>query len=209
MRSLLLLAALSCFACSKKLDQSFEGTIAMRTTLAGKAPQDLTLDVKAGRARFDTQSDAGEAMHGIYDPAKNTVQLFVDATKTYLTLDFAKSSAPQPNTTPDASTAEKTGAKATVAGFSCENWVAKESSGRRSEVCVVDGVNFFDLTRLRNPGGLGPASMREQKMFPLRSVEFDDQGREVSRMEVTRVDAHPIDDARFAVPAGYTEQKAP
>lgn len=209
----LLLAALLLTACSKKIDAKFEGAIAMRTTLVGKPPQDMQLEIKGGKMRFDTKSDTAEPMHGVYDPVANQVLVFMDAQHVYLTLDFSKAAAPVPNTTPEASTAEKVGTKDTIAGISCENWVAKEPSGKRSEVCVVDGVNFFDLTRLRQGatglGSMGKGGMQDKKMFPLRSVEYDEKGQEISRMEVLRVDARPVDDARFGMPVGYKALEVP
>lgn len=199
--------------CGTKIDANFEGAIAMRTTLAGKPPQDMALEIKAGKMRFDTQGEGGTPMHGVYDPSKNQVLVFMDSQKAYMTLDFSKASAPAPNTTAETSVAEKVGGKDSVAGISCEKWVAKEPSGKRSEVCVVEGVNFFDLTRLRSGGGgasgVGAASMQDKKMFPLRSVEYDATGQEVSRMEVVQVAKKAIDDARFATPAGYTKLEIP
>lgn len=215
-RALLLAASIAVFAClgcSKKIDANFEGTLTMRTTLTGAAPKDLVLEIKAGKMRFDTEGEGGSPMHGVYDPIKNEVLVFMDAEKSYMTLDFAKASAPAPNTTPEASVAEKVGRKDTVAGISCEQWVAREPSGKRSEVCVIEGVNFFDLSRLRSGAsglaGLGKASMQDKKMFPLRSVELDASGKEISRMEVTAVEKRSIDDARFATPAGYTKLEVP
>ncbi len=217
MRSSVLLVAafvaLPSLACSKKIDANFEGGITMRTTVAGNAPQEMQLEIKAGKLRFDMHGENAEPMHGIYDPTANQVLIFLDAQHTFMKLDFAAAGAAAPNTTAEASTAEKTGSKDRVAGIACENWVAKEPSGKRSEVCVVDGVNFFDLTRLRGGAaglaGMGKPGMQDKKMFPLRSVEFDAQGHEISRMEVTRVDAHPVDDARFGMPVGYQQLEVP
>lgn len=209
----LILAAMPLFACSRKLDAKFEGAIVMRTTVAGRPPQDLQLEIKGGKMRFDTKSDAAEPMHGVYDPVQNRVLVFMDTQRVYLTLDFSKAAAPVPNTTPEASTAEKSGGKDSVAGIACENWVAKEPSGKRSEVCVVDGVNFFDLTRLRQGAtglaSMGKAGMQDKKMFPLRSVEYDERGQELSRMEVQSVEPRSVDDARFGMPVGYKPLEVP
>ena len=45
--------------------------------------------------------------------------------------------------------------------------------------------------------------MRTNKTFPLRSVEYDKDGKERSRVEVTEVKRAKEDDAQFDVPEGY------
>jgi hypothetical protein len=51
--------------------------------------------------------------------------------------------------------------------------------------------------------------MRANKTFPLRSVEYDASGKEVSRAEVTSVTKEKLDDALFVVPADYKHMPAP
>ena len=209
----LALSASSLCGCAKKIDATFEGTITMTTTLAGKAPQPMRMEIKNGRMRFDTVGEGGAPMHGVYDPTRNEVMVFMDSQKAYMTLDFSRATAPASNTSAETSIAEKAGGKDEVAGISCEKWVSKEPSGKRSEVCVIEGVNFFDLTRLRagaaGLGGVGPQSMQEKKMFPLRSVEYDASGAEISRMEVTAVDKKAVDESRFVTPADYKKLEIP
>lgn len=207
---LLALSTATLCGCEKKIDANFEGTITMTTTLAGKAPQPMMMEIKNGKMRFDTVGEGGAPMHGVYDPTHNEVRVFMDSQKAYMTLDFSRATAPAPNTSADTSVAEKVGGKDQVAGITCERWSAKESSGKRSEVCVIEGVNFFDLTRLRaGAAGLGPQSMQEKKMFPLRSVEYDASGAEISRMEVTAVDKKAVDESRFMTPADYKKLEIP
>ncbi len=196
-------------ACNRgaALDPSFEGTIVMRTSYADKPAEEMTLQVKPGKVRFDTAGQ-GKPLHGLYDAQNNKVFIYLDAEKAYTELNLAGSSA-APNTIPEASAAEKTGKTAVIAGVKCEEWVAKEGA-RRSEVCLVEGVNFFDLGRLRAgaAANLG-APKGDNKMFPLRSVEYDASGKEVSRMEVTRIEKGRIDEARFTPPAGYQNVTPP
>lgn len=212
MRHVLTLGVLLLLGCNRKtgLDPSFEGTITMHTTYADRPAQEMTLSIKAGKVRFDTTGDGGKPLHGLYDPQKNVVTIYLDEAKAFTELDLAGGSA-APNTIPEASVAEKTGKTQTIAGVTCDEWVAKEPGGRRSEVCVVEGVNFFDLSRVRAGAAadLGSAAMQNKKMFALRSVEFDAKGKELSRTEVTRVERGSVDDARLSPPAGYTKVEPP
>jgi hypothetical protein len=77
-------------------------------------------------------------------------------------------------------------------------------------VCIAEGLLFFDLDGLRHGGGAGwNKELRDKRMFPLRSVEYDAAGKEISRSEVVKVEAKKLDDALFRVPSGYTKIPAP
>ena len=115
-------------------------------------------------------------------------------------LDFNRSSgAPQANTSLDTANIDKSGKHETIAGIDCEDWTAKDPSGKRSEVCIAQGIVAFDFSALKGGGTstLGK-ELREKKLFPLRSVEYDkEKGKELSRMEVTKVEeksrrGHPV-----------------
>lgn len=191
---------------SSSLDPSFEGVISMRTTYADRGAQEMTLQIKDGKTRFDTSGDDGKPIRGLYDAAANRVTLFFEADKAFTVLDLSSMSAGAPNTTPEASVASKTGKTQVIAGVKCEEWVAQEPSGKRSEVCVVEGVNFFDLQRLRS-GAAADLGMPkgDKKMFALRSVEIDANGKELSHMEVTKIERTSLDSGRFEPPKDFQD----
>jgi hypothetical protein len=89
----------------------------------------------------------------------------------------------------------------------CENWIARDPTGKRSEVCIAQGIAFFDMGSMKGGGGSLGKELREKKLFPLRSVEYDTAGKELSRMQVTKVEKKSIDDSAFAIPKDFT--KAP
>jgi hypothetical protein len=198
-------------ACKKKatFGGDFEGEVTLHTTRAGGAPQEMVVKAKGDRLRFDTPGPDGKMTSAIYDPAKNKLTLVMDAQKAYMDMDFASPSA-KPNTDPKTSAVEKTGKKETIAGYECEDWVAKDPSGKRSEVCMAEGLAFFDLDSVKNGGGpLWNKELRDKKYFPLRSVEYDASGKELSRSEATAIDAKKLDDALFQVPKDYARVPSP
>ena len=205
-----LCVALLLGACHRPtLDSTFEGALTLRTTMTGEPPKDLQVEVKAGKLRFDMPSNgAAPPVHGIYDAQRDQVVLVLDESKTFIHLDFRRAAGLPPGSMPEASRVAKKG-RDHVAGLQCETWTAVQPTGRRTEVCVVAGLRFFDLTRVpsaaQGMSGLDDAVTQGKMLFPVRSVELDASGREVARMEVTRVDAHRVDGARFEVPAGYIE----
>lgn len=202
--------ALGAPACKKSLGPGFEGEISMHTTRAGQPAVDMVVKAKKDKLRFDTTTN-GKAGSAIFDPAQNKVVLVMDEQKAYMDMDFASPSAPTPNADPKTSVTDKLGTKDVVAGFECENWVVKDGSGKRSEVCIAEGIAFFDMDGLRNGQSASSWSkqMREKKLFPLRSVDFDASGKETSRTEATKIEKKSLDDATFEVPKGYTKITLP
>jgi hypothetical protein len=160
---------------------------------------------------MDTIATDCQVMYAVYDLAANKVTLFVDTQKSYFDMDFSTPGG-APSTDPTTSTVEKEGARRTIAGYACESWTAKDSGGKRSEVCIAQGIAFFDLSSLRG-GDTKPSAMakkfRDEKSFPLESVDYDAAGKELSRMEVVKIEKQPIADSEFAVPDGYKKVELP
>ena len=195
-----ILVSLLAISCKRGFGSGFEGEITMHTTSSKGAPADLVVEAKGAKLRFD----AAAGGYAVYDPTANKVTMVMDAQKAYMDILFAGPGAPQANTSADNATIDKSGKHETIAGLDCENWTVKDPSGKRSEVCIAQGIAFFDLNSLKS----GAAStfgkeLRDKKLFPLRSVEYDASGAELSRMEVTKVEKKSVDDKRFAVPADY------
>jgi hypothetical protein len=209
MRRLVPLAALSLVACSKGFGKDFEGAITLHMTRAN-ASVDMVVKAKGDKLRFETPTSDGKTAVALYLPAENKVTVIMDAQKAAMDMDLSSPSA-APNTSADTSNVEKTGKKETLAGIDCEDYVVKDASGRRTETCIADGLAFFDLDSVRRGGGGSAWSkqMREKKMFPLKSVEYDASGKELSRAEVTSVKKEKLDDAEFTVPAGYSRMGQP
>ncbi len=210
--SLVLVAALP--ACSRgKTLASFEGEITMHTTSAHASPTDMLVSVKGDRLRFDMKSPTGDPMHALLDPTAKKVLLFADAQKSYLDMDFA-TPAGQPSTNPSTSTLTQAGGHKTVAGYDCETWEVKDATGKRSDVCIAQGIAFFDVMALRpggSPAGETPLArqFREKKSFPLESIDYDGSGTEMTRTEVVKIEKKSLDDSLFAVPPDYRKVELP
>jgi hypothetical protein len=109
-------------------------------------------------------------------------------------------------------TVAKTGKHETIAGRDCEDWDVTEALGdKHDQLCVTEGMVFFDFAALTPPNATGASmgtwlkQLRANKEFPLRSVTLDTSGKELSRMEVTKIEAKPVDDALFNWPPGYRQ----
>jgi len=212
-RPLLLLAVpLLTLSCKRGFGSGFEGEISMHTTRASGPPQDMVVETKGDKLRFDTDSPAASVKaYGIYDPSVSPTKVVMvfEAQKAFMDLDFSSPGAPQANTSADSSTIDKNGKKETIAGIDCQTWTAKDPSGKRSEVCIAEGIAFFDIGSLKSSGSPLSRELREKKLFPMRSVEYDAGGKEISRTEVTKVEKKKLDDARFVVPSEFKKVTLP
>jgi len=191
-------------ACKKGFGSDFQGSITMHVrTQVGE--NDLVIETKDEKMRFEA---GGSWM--VYEPKTSTVTMVNPATKTYTPIDFKSPSAPQANTSADTSRIEKSGHHETIAGVDCEKWTVHDN-GKRSEVCIAQGIAFFDMGSLKSgqPSGGLAKELREKKLFPLRDVEYDASGKELSRMEVTKVEKKSLPDSDFAIPTGYTKATLP
>jgi hypothetical protein len=194
-------AALAPISCKKGFGSGFEGEITMHMARAGAPEEDMVVKAKGDKMRIDT----GNA-YLLYDPATNKITMVSTAQKSYMDLDFSKPGAPQANTSSDTATIDKSGKHETIAGVDCESWTAHDPGGKRSEVCIAQGIAYFDMGgSMKGGGGSLGKELREKKLFPLRSVEYDAAGKEISRMQVTKVEKKSIDDADFAVPKDFTK----
>ena len=181
----------------------------MHTTDSHAATHDLVVETKGGRLRFDTTGAGGKPVHALYDPTEGHVVVFVDSEQRYFELDFAQPDR-RGNTDSNTSSVRDSGSKKTVAGYECEVWKATDAEGKHSEVCIAQGIAFFDVNVLRAGGAALPESakarkFRESKSFPLESIDYDGTGREIARTVVTRIEKKLIAETRFAIPAGYTK----
>ena len=184
---------------------NFEGEVSMKTMRPNAPASTMTIKAKGERVRLEMPAPTGGTMSALYVPKENKLVLLLDAQKTAMDMSLGAPGAPQPNTNGQASAIEKTGKKETIAGVTCEDWVIKDPSGSRTETCVAEGLPYIDLDALRHVTGSSSwkADMRAKRTFPLRSVEYDKDGKELSRAEVTEVKKEKLADSLFEVPEGY------
>jgi hypothetical protein len=206
----------------------FEGEIDMSArTSATTPPVPFSLLVKGDVVRMDVPSDVlagkdarmftgGGKVYVLLRTAEKKAFVVFDAKQQAVDLDLnqvaeqAKTLRHAAPGTPDAPPSEppkvvKTGSKDTVAGFACENWDVLNPDKSTLKVCVADkGASFFHLPLTGIPTESAWAlELLDGNHFPLRGVAFDKKHTEVGRVELTKIDKHPLDAAVFVVPQGY------
>ncbi len=203
------------------LDKDFEGEIAMQAkTKRSGGPTNMVFAIKKPKLRIDGSGGAGEnAMLAqgagiIVDPPAKKAYTLMPAMKRAMVIDLEKAKANarsmQGNVAPGGSNKPppkitKTGATAVVAGYTCDVYDV-EQGGRKTELCVADGITWFDasdMVGLGAPDLAIAAVMGGVNKFPLRMIGYDAGGAEEVRLEATKVEKKKLDDARFVVPADY------
>jgi hypothetical protein len=164
-------------------DGPFEGEITLRIQ-AAKEIGTAVYHVKNTRVRMDLPGNEG-ASAILFDTATRKGALLGPGGATISELTPA-SIRPPARELP----IERTGVVENVGGYTCERWNSREGELTR-EACVVENVAWAAAA-----GRL--ASWLPSGAFPLRVIERNAQGVEVSRLEVVRVDRKPQADSLFA-----------
>lgn len=89
----------------------------------------------------------------------------------------------------------KTDRKDKVEGRDCEIWQIEETGKPTREACVIKGGSLVDPSRAITAW---EKELTVRGVFPLRVMEGDKP-----KLLVTKLDAHPVDAAGFAIPKAY------
>jgi hypothetical protein len=111
--------------------------------------------------------------------------------------------------------AKKTGKTDTVAGQTCEIWEmegekdqTKGQPASRYEICIVKKASTFPWMNLakaqKSSHFAWSKELEKEGAIPLRTIGFDESGKETVRVETRRFERKKIDDVRMEVPKGYT-----
>ncbi len=205
----------------------FEGEVDMiaRSADPTKPVEPVTMLVKADKIRLDaipgtdTANTLGGKAFMLVRAADKKADVVSDARRVVIELDLANpdnlknlakaSAAPGQKTKPEPPPkVSKTGTRETVAGYPCEDWEVTETKDNRKKasLCVADlPSSFFHIPLTGVPAEYAyTMDLVDGQHFPLRIVAYDDHtGAESGRLEVTKLDPHSVDAAKFQIPAGY------
>jgi hypothetical protein len=190
----------------------FEGRITLHTVEATGAETEFTVTAKGDELRIDMPPSGAKPGgvtlgHAVYEHATNRARLFFDSTKEYREMDLSARIAAE-----DAASAvpslEKKGSRQ-LAGLPCDDWSVKTPDGGHTEVCLAKGLAYLEMFRVHMGPHKTESSLareyRAHSTFPLEMVEYDAEGKERARMQVTRIERGSVDDDVFALPKDYVK----
>jgi hypothetical protein len=196
---------------------NFEGELGLSVrTPSVKDAQTMTLFVKGQRLRFDIPAgldhdpQLGRSPHITLDLGLKRMTAVVDERKTAITfsLDAMEQmqktmAAQRPQAATEPPKIEKTGRKATIAGYPCEDWELSSKNGEKATVCMSNEAAPWAAlpTSAMDANKAWAREIFDGQHLPLRIVTSSPQGE--TRLEVTKIEKKPVADSVFEAPAGY------
>ena len=150
----------------------------------------------------------------IFDAPTRTMQMGMAGQKSYIEISMAGERGEHLSEALEKQTVERTGRTDKIAGYSCEVWriTDKEHNRLKNDICVAKGfgkaatfwVDPKEMRRSSQPSWV--KQLVDEGGFGLRSIHYDEAGKESSRMEVTSIEKKRLDAGLFAFPADWTKQ---
>lgn len=215
----LLLAAVSSSAAT-----AFQGKVTMAITSEKGKTQDLNYSIKAQKLRIDINTE-GHQIATIMDMEKLEMLMLMSEQKMYMVMPLKKpieAAAAKAEAKGYESTAEieATGKTETILGYKCNQILVKDK-GTVTEMWVAEGLGVF--MGLGNNGGGGglfggkksasaakwEEALKGKSGFPLRVVSHDAKGKDIFKMEATKIEPGTLPESLFLPPAGFKKFQMP
>jgi hypothetical protein len=208
-----LLAAVQSFA--------FEGKVSLALTAERDRAMNMDYSLKGQKVRMDMNAE-GNQVAMIMDTAKQEMLMLMPDQQMYMVMPMKKA-IEQAVQKAGVGTAdvEVTGKTETILGYKCSQILVKDK-GTVTEAWVAEGLGAF--MGMGSGGGMGggmfgggkPANaakweevIKGKGGFPLRVITRDAAGKQVYKMEATKIEAGSLPDSLFVPPAGFQKFSMP
>ncbi|MBS0184493.1 MAG: DUF4412 domain-containing protein [Nitrospira sp.] len=203
----------------------FEGILHMTIKHAGtgvsefdgsksQPPSTMNWYLKGDKARVESSRGDGQMHVMIFDAQTRMMQMAMPGQKRYMEISMDGERGEYVTDAFEKQAVERTGKTDKIAGYSCEIWriTDKEENRLKSDVCVAKGfgkaatfwIDPKEMRRSSQPSWV--KRLVEEGGFGLRSIHYDDAGKESFRTEVTSIDKKSLENALFAFPADWVRQ---
>jgi hypothetical protein len=193
----------------------FEGILHM-SMIHQSADGTSTMDwyLKGDKARVEMFRGQGLKNVMIVNAQSRTMQMGIPGQKAYMEFSLGGERGEHLADALEKQEVTRTGKTDKIAGYSCEIWriTDKESNHLKSDICVGKGfgkaASFWidpkEMKRSSQPSWV--KQLVEEGGVGLRSIHYDEAGKESSRMEVTSVERKPLDAGLFFFPPDWVKQ---
>jgi hypothetical protein len=200
---------------------SFEGILHYSMNAGGEVVEPVYY-VKGGKTRVEMNMGGQQAVM-LLDTESGRSVVLMPAQKMYMAMDVGAMMRGQPRPEPQAADVkfEATGRTETVAGITCEHYLATDQKeGTEADMCLAKGMGFF-MGMSAPMGGMGggmganlpPAAQEAAKSLKdgafLLKMELRKGGKVEATMVATQVERKPLDSSLFSPPSDYREMKMP
>ncbi|HMU31521.1 MAG TPA: DUF4412 domain-containing protein [Nitrospira sp.] len=192
----------------------FEGVIHMKNSHVDTGTsRAMDWYLKGDRGRVETIREDGQAHVMLFNGKTRTMQMGMPGQKSYMEISLEGDRGEHLNELLEAQHVERTGKTEKIAGYTCEVWriTDKEQHRPKSELCVAKGfgkaatfwIDPKEARRSSQPGWV--KQLAEEGGFGLRSIQYDEAGKESGRMEVVSIEKKTLDASLFAFPADWAK----
>ena len=215
-------SALLLTAISSSAADAFQGKVTLAISSEKGKTQDLNYSIKGQKIRTDINSE-GHQVTTIMDMEKLEMMMLMSEQKMYMVMPIKKQieqAAAKSGTHESTAEIEVTGKTETILGYKCSQILVKDK-GTVTEMWVAESLGVF--MGMGNTGGGGgmfggkksanaakwEEALKGKSGFPLRVISHDGKGKDVFKMEATKIEPGTLPDALFAPPAGYEKFQMP
>lgn len=205
---------------------TFEGRVQMQITSASAKSKDqphtMEYVMKGDRMRMNMSDVSGNKQNGpqsvgiIVDFKNRQILTLIDSPDRKMVMRHPmaepKTEGKSDETVPDP---VATGRTETIAGYSAAEYTMKDKDGNTHQLWLGKGLGSYmspsAFQAQRRAATTSPAwekIVRQGNFFPLRVVTIDPTGKEVSRMEVTKIVKGGVSESEFSTD-GYQEFQMP
>ncbi len=175
----------------------FEGVIQMKNSHVDTGTTStMNWYIKGDRGRVEMSRTDNQTQVMLFDGKTRTMQMGMPGQKSYMEISLEGDRGDHLKELLDTQSVERTGKTDTIAGYTCEVWriTDKEHHRAKSELCVAKGFGkaatfWIDPKEARRSSQ--PAWVKqlvEEGGFGLRSIQYDEAGKESVRMEVVSIE---------------------
>ncbi|MGC3974123.1 MAG: DUF4412 domain-containing protein [Nitrospira sp.] len=187
----------------------FEGVIRMKSSHPDTGTSGtINWYIKGDRGRVEMSRKEGQTHVMLFDGKARTMQMGMPGQKSYLEISMEGDRGERLEELLETQRVERTGKTEKIAGYTCEVWriTDKEEHRAKSELCVAKGfgkaatfwIDPKEARRSSQPGWV--KQLAEEGGFGLRSIQYDEAGKESVRMEVVSIEKKTLDASVFAFP---------
>jgi hypothetical protein len=203
---------------------AFEGKVTLAMTAERGGTMNMDYAMKGEKLRMD-MNGRGHQAAVIMDTAKMEMLMLMPEQQMYMVMPMKKT-VDQAMEKAGANTTdvEATGKTETILGYKCNQLLVKDK-GNVTELWVAEGLGTFMGMSPGGPMGGGGGGMfgrgkpanaakweqvlKDKGGFPLRMITRDASGKEISKMEATKIEPGSLPDSMFNPPAGYQKFDMP
>ena len=183
---------------------AFEGVVHFKSSTQEGYGSEFDYFIKGEKARMETQGDRhGKAAIILDLPAKKVVMLMAQQ-KMAMEMPMGD---PAVEKAKDKGELVRTGKTQTLLGYTAEQLLYKSDEGE-TEIWGAKGLGYFGGMHGRPGTGTDGSpgwtrGLKEQGLFPLLVINKGKDGKEVGRLEATKVEKKSLSDDLFTVPPDY------